>query len=90
MIQKGISPENILAIAFTNKAVNEMKERISKKIGKEKTDKITISTFHTLCIQLLKEEAKHSNRISSYFRIPSNFEIKQNLKNIIEYFVTTE
>ena len=54
MLERGISPYNILAITFTNKAANEMKERIAGLVGKELSDKITISTFHSFCARFIR------------------------------------
>ena len=58
LIEQGISPDNILAITFTNKAAKEMKGRVMKLIG---TDAylIQISTFHSLGLKLLKENYKY-------------------------------
>jgi DNA helicase II / ATP-dependent DNA helicase PcrA len=55
MIQeKGISPFNILAITFTKKASEEMKKRLYKMIGKDKTDKVAMGTFHSISYRLMK------------------------------------
>ena len=54
LINKGISPYNILAITFTNKAAKEMRDRVVKLIGKEAYN-IQISTFHSLGLKILKE-----------------------------------
>ena len=51
MIESGISPYNILAITFTNKATNEMKERLYNVVG-GKIKFATISTFHSLCARI--------------------------------------
>lgn len=55
LIEKmGVKPENILAITFTNKAANEMKERVQKLL-KEKAEGLNVSTFHSACVKILKE-----------------------------------
>ena len=52
----GFNPANIAAITFTTKAAREMQERITHMLG-EKPKGITISTFHSLGVRLLREEA---------------------------------
>ena len=62
MIAKGIRPANILAVTFTNKAAREMKERVAKLVPRDslrneegKTNGPTISTFHSLCVRILRQ-----------------------------------
>ena len=55
MIESGIRANNILAITFTNKATNEMRERLETSL-KEKVYGITISTFHSLCARILRRD----------------------------------
>ena len=55
MIDQGIRPYNIMAVTFTNKAANEMKERIRKLIGIS-SDGLWIGTFHSICVRILRKE----------------------------------
>ncbi len=58
LIQKeGVSPWNILAVTFTNKAANEMKSRILKLLGRESDDSAmpNIGTFHSICVRILRK-----------------------------------
>ncbi len=66
LLESGVSPHNILAITFTNKAANEMKERIAKinTLGND----VLACTFHSLCARILRAEA-------SYLGYESNFTI---------------
>src|SRR5438128_2585109 len=61
MISRGISPGNILAVTFTNKASREMQERVRdlvprrKEENGEKPERSTICTFHSLCVRILRQ-----------------------------------
>jgi len=64
LIQQGIAPQNILAVTFTNKAANEMKERVQKLLARNRFAKPgtpahlpTLGTFHSVCARLLRSEA---------------------------------
>ena len=50
----GVKPWNILAITFTNKAANEMKERVQNLIGDAIND-IWLGTFHSICVKILRK-----------------------------------
>lgn len=58
MLEENINPESILLLTFTNKAANEMKNRIHKLIGNDNADKITACTFHSFCAALLRKHAE--------------------------------
>lgn len=69
LIAEGISPFNILMVTFTNKAANEMRERVQKMLRKEAimaTQMPTIATFHSLCAKILRIDGE-------FLGIPKNF-----------------
>ena len=57
--QCGYSPTHIAAITFTNKAAREMQERVAKLLQGKSARGLTVSTFHSLGMQILRQEAKH-------------------------------
>ena len=57
--QAGYKPHHIAAITFTNKAAKEMQERVSVRLGREQTRGLTVCTFHSLGMRILREEAQH-------------------------------
>ena len=52
-----VAPENILAVTFTNKAANEMKQRVCDLLPDIKPSRLFIRTFHSACLRILKENA---------------------------------
>ncbi len=63
-----VSPYNILAFTFTNKAANEMKERISNIVGDTALD-MWIGTFHSICVKILRRNIDKIDGYSSNFVI---------------------
>ena len=64
--QRGINPANILAVTFTNKAADEMKERLDKILDNTSKEELQISTFHSYGYSILKEHASYFNRDSQF------------------------
>jgi DNA helicase-2/ATP-dependent DNA helicase PcrA len=54
--EKGVAPDSILAVTFTNKAASEMGERVDRLLGHSSLAKPLISTFHSLCVRLLRRD----------------------------------
>jgi DNA helicase-2/ATP-dependent DNA helicase PcrA len=54
--EKGVAPDSILAVTFTNKAAKEMGERVEKLLGHTTLAKPLIATFHSLCVRILRRD----------------------------------
>lgn len=79
LIAKGVDPFSILSLTFTNKAAQEMKERIGKLVGFSEARNIWSGTFHSVFARILRAEAEKIG-------YPSNFTIydTQDAKNLIK------
>ncbi len=82
LLSKGIKPHEILAVTFTNKAADEMKERVIKLVGKT-GEKVWISTFHSFCAKLLRFYAKRLGYTPNY-TIFDEEDSKRLIKEIIK------
>jgi DNA helicase II / ATP-dependent DNA helicase PcrA len=83
MLKNWISPKNILALTFTNKAAREMKERVGTLVNKESSQKLFIGTFHAFCIMILKKETRHIPGLHPGFTIADEIDQKAIFKQVI-------
>ncbi len=73
-------PWEILAITFTNKAANELKERLVRMLGEEKGNNIWAGTFHSCCVRILRRDGErlgYSNHFTIYDTDDSKRVIKE-------------
>ncbi|MFI5391787.1 MAG: ATP-dependent helicase, partial [Bacteriovoracales bacterium] len=80
----GITPSKILAVSFTNKATKEMQERVKELIGSDLLKKMTLCTFHSLGVKILKKEIHHlglQNNFNIYTQSDQISLVRQALKH---------
>ena len=83
LIEKNYKPERILAITFTNKAAEEMKDRLIKETDIPFYKFKWVRTFHSACFMILKEHC-HLLNYDKPIQIFSNYQHKKNLKEIVD------
>lgn len=82
LLEQGMKPWNILALTFTNKAADEMKQRIGRQVGVEQAHGLWMGTFHSIFARILRREYQ-SIGFSSNFTIYDTTDSKSLLKAII-------
>ncbi|NDV67862.1 ATP-dependent helicase [Dysgonomonas sp. 25] len=85
LIQKGLMPQNILALTFTNKAAREMKERIADLIGWRYARYLWMGTFHSVFSRILRAEAEKIG-FTATFTIFDSADSRNLIKTIIKEF----
>lgn len=78
---KNIPAENILGLTFTNKAAEEMRERVAKLLTPQIAKKVVLSTFHSFCMRILRQDIHHLGYTKN-FSLYEEREIKRLLKQI--------
>ncbi|OGP64735.1 MAG: hypothetical protein A2169_01845 [Deltaproteobacteria bacterium RBG_13_47_9] len=82
--EKGVHPWNILAVTFTNKAADEMRERVERLLGRGAKG-TWISTFHSACVRILRQHIEHFG-FQRNFVIYDNQDQERHLKAIMREF----
>ena len=82
LLEQGMAPWNILALTFTNKAADEMKQRIGRQVGEERARGLWMGTFHSIFARILRNESS-SIGFSSNFTIYDAADSKSLVKTII-------
>lgn len=80
--EKGVLPENILAITFTNKAAEEMVNRLIGLMGDRLVNRMIIKTFHAFCAMILREQAEQIG-LDPHFAICSESDRHALLKSVL-------
>ncbi|MSS76956.1 UvrD-helicase domain-containing protein [Anaerococcus sp. AGMB00486] len=82
--EKNVDPVNILAITFTNKAANEMKERVANLLGKD-VSYLWIGTFHSICARILRmniDKLGYDNNFTIYDTNDQKTLVKEIIKDL--------
>ncbi len=80
--EKGVNPYNIMAITFTNKAANEMRERIDDIVG-HGSSAVWVATFHSTCVRILRRFADRIG-FSNNFTIYDTDDSKKLMKDVLK------
>ncbi len=86
--ERGVAPDSILAVTFTNKAAKEMADRVEKLIGASTLAKPLLATFHSFCVRMLRRDievlrAPDGSGLTRTFAIYDESDQQQLLKGIM-------
>ncbi len=80
---KGYLPESICAVTFTNKAATEMRERVSKDLGADTAKRLTVSTFHSLGLNIIRQD-HHVFGLGRNFSLFDQYDAQKIIADIIK------
>ncbi len=83
ILKKGVDPENILLLTFTNKAAEEMRERLKEILGENKKQLPWAGTFHSFCARILRIDG-HFLNIPKNFTIYDDHDQEDTIKKVLE------
>jgi DNA helicase-2/ATP-dependent DNA helicase PcrA len=84
LIHSGVNPKSILGMTFTNKAAQEMRERVARLVGHAVAKEITLSTFHSFCAKILRQEIHHLGYTRD-FSLYDEQDVKRLLKQLVRF-----
>lgn len=87
--KKQVAPETILGLTFTNKAAEEMRHRLAKFIPRNLAKQVTLCTFHSFCMNLLRKEIHHLG-YTQKFSLYGEKEIRRLISQIARHLLEHE
>jgi DNA helicase II / ATP-dependent DNA helicase PcrA len=80
--ERGVAPDRILAVTFTNKAAGEMKTRLERMVGRDARD-LWVGTFHSMCVRILRRDGVKAG-VEPSFAIIDDADQRQLVKDILD------
>lgn len=84
-----VSPKSILGLTFTNKAAAEMKARVALYLDKKQTDPISLCTFHSFCMFILRKEIEHLG-LTKNFSLYDEYDVQRVIMQIAKQLLEHE